>query len=201
MSQSTPSRTNKVGRSPFSPIAMQAEESNYEASQLEKTSTDEMMALMGSMKISDPNEDLDSVQETIDWEKETKEMDRMFNHQSKEMIAKLPRYVQPIGLKNGTKLLDHQKDGVRWLLSQELNPNKNPFYSEQKSVNGNVYYMDRFDRFKIDAPYPPVKGAVLADGTSAIFYLTCSILNPPLTPHCCFYFFAQRWGSARRCRL
>lgn len=59
-------------------------------------------------------------------------MDRFFHHQSKEQLKNLPRFEQPPGFKSNAKLFPYQKDGIRWLLSQERNPRPNPFSREQE---------------------------------------------------------------------
>ena len=177
---------------------MQAEASNYEASQLDKTTADDWMEAFGNMKIDDPNEELDSVHETISWD-EQQEIDRYLNHQCKEMIAYLAPFEKPVGLKKGIEVMVHQKDAARWLLNQELNPSINPFYSEKKSPTGTIFWVDRFTGRKINGPYPPVKGAILADevrfeGFSIRWFFIYSEFGSHLY---CSFSFKNRWASAR----
>ena len=182
----TPERNGRsVGRSPFSPIAMESQESKYEAAAVDTTHvTDDLLEMMKGLNVSDGN---DPSQENlvIDWEKERDQMDRYFDHQSKDKLKMLPRYCQPSEFKTTTKLLPHQKDGVRWLKSQENQPHPNPFQLDRTLANGTVAYYDRFYRSKLGQPYPPVKGAVLADGTfwndieftmfTILFFLTSAL--------------------------
>ena len=154
MSRSTPLRS----------IPMERNLANYEAPALDANDvTDEFLALMQGVTISDPN-DPNCENEFIDWEKERDQMDRYFAHQSKSQLKDLPRFKQPSAFKSSAKLYPHQKDGIRWLLKQETDSRPNPFCREQELKDGSKIFRDRTTGFKIDSPYPAVKGAILADG-------------------------------------
>lgn len=157
------SKKNKSRNAPLGSIPLETNKSNYEAPTLDAMGTDDLVELFQSVKITDPN-DPNVENEFIDWEKERDEMNRFFDHQSKNQLKNLPRFKQPPGFKSNAKLFPHQKDGIRWLLSQERNPRPNPFFREQELKDGSKIFRDRTTGIKLDGPYLPVKGAILADG-------------------------------------
>lgn len=160
-------RKSISSRVPLEPISMESNQSGYEASRSDPDVIDDLIGMVKNATITDPN-DPDVENQKIDWEKERDELDRYFNHQSKEQLKRLPRYSKPEGFKPSTRLYPHQKDAIRWMLSQELAPRQNPFYREQALNDGSVISIDRFTtRYKLARPYLPVRGAILADGKFA----------------------------------
>lgn len=149
-------RRSAVGRVPLGP-------GQYEAANLDTTVADDLVEMMKEFSIVDPN-DPNVETETIDWVKERDLMDRYFDSAVHLQLKNLPAYHNPGGFKRSTKLLPHQKDGVRWLLHQENDPPMNPFYREVQKQDGTLSYRDRFTGRGLEQPYSPVKGAVLADG-------------------------------------
>ena len=180
---------------------------SYQAPELDRknVSVDLLADMMNSTTISDPNEPDELENQKIDWEKERDELDHYFDQQSKVLLKRLPRYSKPKGFKPSTKLYHHQKDGVRFLIGQELDPSPNPFYRVQKLQDGSEIFFDRFTtRRKLPQPYFPVKGAVLADGKyrfARIIWMKRRILLPNLIILILFVSFPQRWVLERRCRL
>ncbi|KAL3914720.1 MAG: hypothetical protein SGARI_008351 [Bacillariaceae sp.] len=138
----------------------------YRASQLDTEDvTDDLVDLLKSVQIHDEN-DPNVETEVIDWVKERDLMDHYFGNAAQRQLEKAGKYKKPAGFKASTKLLPYQKDGVRWLVCQELSPQDNPFCSERKTGENKTIWMDRFTtrRKLLDGPYPKAKGSVLADG-------------------------------------
>lgn len=76
---------------------------------------------------------------TMNWETQTKELDGIFDKQSKEQLQNLPNISIPKEL--ATELLDYQKDGVKWLVKQEANNNQVPFFREVKEKGQKVRFV------------------------------------------------------------
>ena len=103
--------------------------------------------------------------ETIDWEKECNYMDGVFDEQSKEQLKGLPAYHKPKYFKKEINPYPHQRLGIRWLIQQERNPKDNPFVKSREMKDGSIGYYDSLQNHrKIDKPYGPAKGSILADG-------------------------------------
>ena len=107
-------------------------------------SVDDLASSMAKkLQIVDDDDDFDEnvnggKLQTVDWKKENKEMDKMFESQSKQQLQDLPPFEQPKGFKKSVTFYDHQKDGIRWLLQQEQNAPPNPFVRERTLKDGSV---------------------------------------------------------------
>jgi vacuolar-type H+-ATPase subunit I/STV1 len=56
--------------------------------------------------------------EKVDWEKERKDMDKLFEKQVEEQLQGLEPFNKPNRLKKSAKVYEHQMDGIRWLVAQ-----------------------------------------------------------------------------------
>lgn len=101
--------------------------------------------------------------EVIDWEKERKEMDKIFEQQARDKLKYLPQMVMPHQFRNDVVLFQHQKDGIRWLVNQENNPPPSPFYRESTREDGSKRYYSRLNFGKRMPKPAPLSGSVLAD--------------------------------------
>mmetsp|Transcript_48711 Transcript_48711/g.54492 ORF Transcript_48711/g.54492 Transcript_48711/m.54492 type:complete len:756 (-) Transcript_48711:139-2406(-) len=100
--------------------------------------------------------------QTVDWKKENKEMDKIFESQAAKQLKDLQPFVMPEGFQKQIKFFDHQKDGLRWLIKQETNAPLNPFVRERQIKDGRAFY-DRLTRGRLTQAHAPVKGSILAD--------------------------------------
>jgi hypothetical protein len=107
-------KKSNSGRVPLGSLA--AETAEYAAPVFDANVTDDLLDMMQSVAISDPN-DPDVENEPIDWDKERDHMNHYFDHQAKEHLKRLPRYSKPKGFKTNVNLFGHQKDGVRRTLA------------------------------------------------------------------------------------
>jgi hypothetical protein len=80
-------------------------------------------------------------EEKQDWKKTQKELDDLFEQQSKEKFAGIPDFEMPSGFQDHLRFFDYQQDGIRWLVHQETNENRQgPFWKVCFSVCGLHYY-------------------------------------------------------------
>lgn len=157
------------------------------------TSADELAKLMGqTLRISKPedtyqhdeedDEKLNVSTEKVDWEKERKEMDKLFEKQTEEQLEGLADFVKPIGLKDTTNPFPHQEDGIRWLVQQEKNPKPNPFVRERTLKSGEKALYCRLSRGRLRSPHEPSKGSILADDMGmgkTLQTISLILSNPP----------------------
>ncbi|CAB9512414.1 regulator of chromatin subfamily A member 3-like 1 [Seminavis robusta] len=118
----------------------------------------------------------------VDWEKERDEMDKMFEEQAAKQLDGLPEFVKPQRLKKSVNVFEHQKEGIRWLLHQEMNPRENPFVRRRTLKSGVVAMYDRLTKRRIGEAYEPSRGSILADdmGLGKTLQTIATILsNPP----------------------
>jgi SNF2 family DNA or RNA helicase len=119
---------------------------------------------------------------TVDWKKENKEMDKMFDSQAAKQLRDLPPFEMPEGFQKHVKFFDHQKDGLRWLLQQETNAPPNPFVRKRQLKGGTVALYDRLTRGRIAKAHAPIKGSILADDMGlgkTVQTLGLVLSNPP----------------------
>jgi hypothetical protein len=68
-------------------------------------------------------------EEKHDWKKTQKELDDLFEQQSKEKFEGIPDFEMPSGFQDHLNFFDYQKDGIRWLVHQETCENRlGPFW-------------------------------------------------------------------------
>jgi SNF2 family DNA or RNA helicase len=131
-------------------------------------SVDDLASSMArTLHIQDADEDdyenVTGKVQTVDWKKQNKEMDKMFESQSAQQLQNLPEFVRPKEFKKSVTLFDHQVDGIRWLLKQEQNAPPNPFVRERRLKDGTLAVYDKLSQARLKTPHPPVKGSILAD--------------------------------------
>ena len=69
--------------------------------------------------------------ETLDWDKQQKELDEMFDEGLERQYEDLPDVDMPEGLRDGgAGLFEHQVKGIKWMLKREIEPSMPPFYKE-----------------------------------------------------------------------
>jgi hypothetical protein len=91
----------------------------------------------------------------VDWQKEHKQMDSMFESQIAKQLDGLPPFQRPPGLKESVIFFDHQTDGVSWLLKQEVDAPPNPFNKHRRLKDGTLATYDYLTRRRIYRPHPP----------------------------------------------
>jgi len=113
---------------------------------------------------NDSNKKNQFATQTVDWKKENKEMDKMFESQAAQQLKDLQPFVMPEGFQKHITFFDHQKDGLRWLVKQETNAPPNPFVRVRRLKDGKIALYDRLTRGRLTQAHAPVKGSILADG-------------------------------------
>jgi len=123
--------------------------------------------------------------EIVDWEKESKLLDDMFEEQAREKLANLPDLEMPRQFRPSVELFQHQIDGIRWLAAQEQGRELSPFVRKLTLKNGTVAHYCRLTRRRLHV-IEPVQGSILADGTShkcSVFIFFKETQTPPLSHH------------------
>jgi len=93
-----------------------------------------------------------------------KDLDIMFEKQAREKLTDVPHYSIPSQFREGLKLYDHQKEGIRWLVHQERSGGADGFFTATEDRCGRkAWRCNISDELQ---PFPPkqAKGAILADG-------------------------------------
>ena len=137
------------------------------------STVDNLTAMVKQLNVADEyvdNDDFDEEEgqghnahtQTVDWKKENKEMDKIFESQAAKQLKDLQPFVMPKGFQKKITFFDHQKDGLRWLIKQETNAPLNPFVRERQIKEGRAFY-DRLTRGRLTQAHAPVKGSILAD--------------------------------------
>lgn len=172
--------------SPLKPVQPNNFDSNHHINNGNVTSIDDLAASMAKVAILDEDEDdYENIQgkaTTVDWKKQSKEMDKMFESQAAQQLQDLPPFEPPKAFKKSVKFFGHQVDGIRWLLKQEQNPLPNPFNRERKLKDGTVATYDKLSRARMARPHPTVKGSILADDMGlgkTVQTLALILSNPP----------------------
>lgn len=74
----------------------------------------------------------------VDWQTQAKELDDMFDKQSKEQLENLPNIAMPTSqFADDVQLFDYQSIGIRWLVHQETKSNDTPLFFKQVKEKGN----------------------------------------------------------------
>ena len=144
------------------------DDTTLKATNKSSPSVDDLASSMAKhLHIVDDDDDFDDSHkgklQTVDWKKENKEMDKMFESQSAQQLKNLPPFERPKGFKKSVEFFKHQEDGIRWLVQQEQNAPPNPFVRERQLKDGTVAIYDKLTRARLVEAHPPVKGAILAD--------------------------------------
>ena len=97
---------------------------------------------------------------SIDWKTQQKELDDMFEKESKEKMLNLPAMEMPAAF-GEVELLEHQIDGIRWLCHRETGNIEPPFFkkvTEQKKV----MWLSEITSSSQSTPPKPITGGILA---------------------------------------
>jgi len=117
---------------------------------------------------------------TIDWKEQQKNLDELFEKQSREQLANLPEIGMPGQLT--VKLFDHQVVGIRWLVSRERNTST-PFY-ETIQEKGKTVYFCSITNSSSPQPPKPVQGSLLCDCMGLVRCFLCQVFpNNTEMPH------------------
>jgi hypothetical protein len=95
---------------------------------------------------------------TMDWEKQQKELDAMFDQAHKDQMADVPEYELSPLLKN-VNLYDYQIAGIRWLMHQERCAKLPPYFKQQADES---WYCEITQSVLTEHP-KSVVGRILAD--------------------------------------
>eukprot|EP00978_Attheya_sp_CCMP212_P013372 scaffold33647_cov49-Attheya_sp.AAC.2 len=99
---------------------------------------------------------------TLDWRTQQKDLDDMFETQTKEQLANLPEIQMPSQFCN-MELFPHQTIGIRWLVHRETATNiPVPFYKQTKEKGKQVWLSEITHCSQTLAP-KHVKGSLLCD--------------------------------------
>ena len=99
----------------------------------------------------------------MDWQQQQRELDLMFDKQSKQQLSNLPNYPLPTHLMVDTiQLLDYQTTGIQWLIHQETNGTLPPFYKQIKEKGKTVWFCDITNCSQPTEP-KSMRGGILAD--------------------------------------
>jgi hypothetical protein len=117
---------------------------------------------MPPKEAKDKDAKADSVQvvtKSVDWKSAQQQLDDMFEKMCKEQTANLPDIPMPPENLT-TPLLEHQKEGIRWLYKRETEDVQAPFYKQVKEKGKNVWLSEITNSSQVIAPRP-VKGSIL----------------------------------------
>ena len=133
--------------------------------------------------------------EVIDWEKESQGLDQMFEEQANSKLVNLPKLHKIKDFRSSVKLFQYQKDGIRWLVSQERDAKPSPFLYEKTLKDGTVAYYCKLSKHRVPDP-EPLHGSILADGrytvvTHASFLSVSNRISQtiPFSPSGLFFYF------------
>ena len=96
---------------------------------------------------------------TIDWKTQQKQLDDMFDEQSKTQLSNLPQIEMPAALQ--VELFDYQMDGVRWMFHRETGHIEPPFY-KQVTEGGKTVWLSEITNASQPTPPKSVAGGILA---------------------------------------
>jgi len=97
----------------------------------------------------------------VDWKEQVKNLDMLFEEQTKAQVEKLPM-VDFDRLPLQTPLFPHQKVGIRWLKHKESGKEAVPFYRKIREGGREVWLSEITNSSQATEPQP-VRGAILAD--------------------------------------
>ena len=101
--------------------------------------------------------------QTLDWQTQAEELDKMFDKQTAEQLQNLPEMEMPSQFHTVT-LFDYQKLGIRWLVHQEASNRTAPFYKRVVEKGKPAWLCEITQSSQPQAPVP-IRGGILADGT------------------------------------
>ena len=98
----------------------------------------------------------------LDWESQSNELDKMFDQLCEDQLKSLPSIDIPSHyFKKDVKLMDHQKQGIQWLVQQETSQHKsNPFFQKTKEKGKDGWLCNITNCFQTNDP-KPLKGGIL----------------------------------------
>jgi phage protein D len=97
---------------------------------------------------------------TLDWKTQQKQLDDMFEQQSKTQLSNLPEITMPEALQ--TELFGHQVDGIRWMVHRETGNIEPPFYKKVKE-QGKTMYLSEITNASQSEPPKGIAGGILAE--------------------------------------
>jgi hypothetical protein len=114
------------------------------------------------------------------------DLDRAFEDMEKNLAAIAP-FDESVLATLRTKLYDHQRVGVSWMLHRELDPdNKNsgglPSFWRRVKEGGKDVFINDITNCSVLVPPTPVSGGLLADDMGlgkSLSVVTCMLANPP----------------------
>lgn len=115
---------------------------------------------------------------TINWKTEQKQLDDMFEQQSKTQLANLPQIDMPSVLQ--VALFDHQVTGIRWMVHRETGNIQPPFY-KQVQEQGKTMWLSEITNSSQSTPPKPVCGGILAGTCEGPVHVVVSRSHSTLT--------------------
>lgn len=163
-----------------------------------------LTSAMGALKINhNKNKNADEEKELMkkDWKEELSEMDKMFEQQAAEKLAKLGQVSVSTDLLENIQLMPHQVDGVAWMVSQERCKEPPSFWYETIAASGHSKWRTRMNGFKWrDTAPPPIRGGILGDGMLYCDFCAWCHCTKQSSHNCCFsatffFFLSDRHGA------
>jgi len=111
-----------------------------------------------------PKEDQPIVVEkkVIDWAKEQEELDNMWEGALRDQMMNVKEIEMPRQFSDSTKLLEHQIQGIQWLVHNETAKKTAPFFKKVKE-GGKTKWLCDITQCSQEKEPPSVKGSILAD--------------------------------------
>lgn len=97
----------------------------------------------------------------LDWRTQQKQLDDLFDQQSKSQLSNLPRVNVPA---LQVELFPHQVDGIRWMCHRETGNIEPPFFRQVKEQNKTMW-LSEITQSSQSTPPTPVVGGILAGKT------------------------------------
>jgi SNF2 family DNA or RNA helicase len=98
----------------------------------------------------------------VDWRTQQKDLDDMFDKQTKEQLENLPDLEMPSQLTNVT-LFDYQVQGIKWLVHNETSTSLAPFYKQVRE-SGQIKWLCEITNCSQTHEPKRIRGGILADG-------------------------------------
>jgi len=115
----------------------------------------------------------------LDWKEQQKNLDDMFQNQSKDQLANLPDVEIPVQLTQ--KLFEHQVQGIQWLVQRERGTQPVPFYKQTQENGKDVWFCEITNSSQSSKP-ESARGGILADDMGlgkTLQSLGLILSNPP----------------------
>lgn len=97
----------------------------------------------------------------MDWNAQQAALDEMFDQHLKDQYKDLPNIAMPDCF-SGLTLMEHQIQGIKWLVKRETNPAPAPFYKKVKEKKQTMYLCE-ITQSSQSQPPNPIRGSLMCD--------------------------------------